>query len=549
MTNSNSMPEKLLKLLQIENGIKDVYLKITKPQKISFFTALFYGIIVHIIPLTNLLWNHDSTLGSIDPTTAVGWLASQGKWLIESVFTMEGAGSVYHTNFKLFVSLVFLAASSVLVVEICNIQSGLFAATVGAFMASFPGVMAIFLYDITVYLWIAFFAFLCIFLQYRHPGIKGGIVSTILLILTLGAYPPYITIVASGYILLLLQDISSTQKKAQEIFLSAIRLLIQLLAGIGGYYTILQALIKAKKLELLTYLNVDQMAHIEFLKLPGYIKQAYKEVWMFFMQDANGSGMMKWLYRFLILILLASIVFIAFKKRIYRDPHRLMLFVLLILLFPLAMNLTTVIDKGVGGAAWHMKYAFVMIPILTIKYVNDSFNLIKQNIDEKNISIAEYAFAMAQQWGTVILCFFIIYRWSVTCSEGYLRTRISYEKDYALLTNVVDDLYEINTMGPDKEIFFVYGRIEGIHGVQNITNELLPQLDSYNGVPRGGFTLSYDGVFERYLYMILGIEFQYADAESKEAILQTEEYAQMPCYPYEGYIQEINDILVVKLNG
>lgn len=434
-------------------------------------------------------------------------------------------------------------------VEICNIQNGLFAAATGASMASFPGVMSMFLYDVTVYLWIASFAFSCVFVQYRHPGIKGGIVSTVLLILTLGAYPPYITIVASGYILLLLQDIFLIQKKVQEILLYAVRLLIQLLAGIGGYYIILQFLMKLKKFELLAYLNVDQMAHIEFLKLPGYIKKAYKEVWLFFMQDANGSGMMKWLYRALILILLASIAFLAFKKHIHRDPFRLALLVLLVLLFPLAVNLTTVIDKGVGGAAWHMKYAFVMIPVLTIKFVNDSFNLIKQNADEKSISIAEYAFAMAQQWGAVILCFFIIYRWSVTCSEGYLRTRISYEKDYALLTNVVDDIYEMDTMGPDKEIFFVYGKTEGVHGAQNITNELLPQLDSYNGVPRGGFTLSYDGVFERFVSMILGIEFRYADNESKEAILQTEEYAQMPCYPYEGYIQEINDILVVKLNG
>lgn len=544
MNNPNTLSKRYPAMFQVERCIKEYFLKITVDQKAAFCSAFFCGLVVHIVPLTNLLWFTDTKIGNEDPAALVGWLITQGKWLIEPIVALEGAGSAYHTNFKIFIGLVILAASSALVVEMFQIRGVLFSAITGALMASFPSVMVILAYDMPVYFWIGFFAFLCVFIHYRYPSITGGIVGTILLVLTLGMYPPYITIVASGYILLLLQETVFTQKKVKDIFLRSVRLFMQLLVGICGYYIVLQVALRAQDRRLSAYMNVDEMVHIDFFELPMHIMQAYKEVWRFFVYDANGSGVAKNYYRLLVVILLVSLVFIVFKKAIYRDPVRFLLTVTFGLLFPLAVNLSSVVSKGTA-TQWHMRYAFVMLPILCVKVVGDSLTLMKQDADEKNISLAKYIFSVIQQWGAVILFFLLVYRWATTSGEGYLRMRISYEKDYALLTNVVDDIYESDALDPSKEIFFSYA----YHGTaQNITNELLPQLNGYDGISGGNFMIQYSGAFERYVSALLGIDFQYADAESKEAILKTEEYAQMPCYPYTGYIQEINDILVVKIN-
>ncbi len=44
----------------------------------------------------------------------------------------------------------------------------------------------------------------------------------------------------------------------------------------------------------------------------------------------------------------------------------------------------------------------------------------------------------------------------------------------------------------------------------------------------------------------MGTRFAYVDSE-RENIRATEEFRQMPSYPDAGYVQRINDIIVVKM--
>ena len=62
-----------------------------------------------------------------------------------------------------------------------------------------------------------------------------------------------------------------------------------------------------------------------------------------------------------------------------------------------------------------------------------------------------------------------------------------------------------------------------------------------------GFEVN-DYSYDRFIKNFLGFDISFASQEEMDSILETDAFKRMPSYPFEGSIQIIDNIVVVKLS-
>ena len=125
-------------------------------------------------------------------------------------------------------------------------------------------------------------------------------------------------------------------------------------------------------------------------------------------------------------------------------------------------------------------------------------------------------------------------------NEAYLNLYLRYENTYAFYTSLIADIKMMPTFDKDTKLAVIgtyrepdyywnkFDFLYFIHGTTYINPDFYPK--------------------ERFLEYYLGFEISLASAEEMEAIRSSQEFAEMPCYPYSGSMKMVGDIFVVKLS-
>jgi len=125
-------------------------------------------------------------------------------------------------------------------------------------------------------------------------------------------------------------------------------------------------------------------------------------------------------------------------------------------------------------------------------------------------------------------------------NEAYLNMHMAYENTYSLANSVVTQLQSTPGYTADSKVALVgtyqkppyYGQffsnITGLMGVQGMTP----------GGGAGRFFFAY----------YTGQPLNWATQEELEQLLEAEEVSQMPSYPSNGYISQVDGIFVIKLS-
>lgn len=502
---------------------------INPTMRAGFLGAFFVGLLVHMAGIWGWIFNWDTTIG--ERRDGPSWILSQGKWFLDPLSKLTGQ---YDTPFRGIIGLVVIAVVAMLLIDLFQIQGSVWGATLGAVLAGYPATMSITAYRVYTYYWVMLMAVLSVWFTQKIKGWKGWVSGTGLLILALGAYPPYIGFAASTLLIVLIRELVFENKSCQKTVIHSIQALIQLLVSVLGYYGILQTFLRWNHQQLSSYMNVDAMESINWQAVPSLIKYAYSDIFQCFWYDVYGTGYPELIvfYRLLVAALVFGVVWLPLRKRLWRTPMKLAAYLLFAGVFPLAVNLTDVLNQG-AGMHWMMRYTFVMVPITLVVMASDIGQSVQKKEEVRRV-------AYLQQWVSLVVCALLVYNWGMICNEGYTRMRYSYEKAYATLVTVVDDVIESPDYTTDKPIAFI--------GTTDFFNtDKYTQYDNYTGIADATFIFCYEGVFERYVEMILGVSFPYASLSEKEALQKTDEFKSMPVYPTPGYVSEINEMLVVRL--
>lgn len=499
------------------------------PMKSAFFSALIIGIIGHVDAIVGGIYNWDSVVSSPQGS---GWLLAQGKWFVSTMLDLFGGRS--YIPLKTITGILAIAFAAMLVVDLLEIKHWLWASIIGGMLAVFPATMCVNIYYVGAYFGAALLGVLSVWITNRLTGKWRWIIGWILIVLMLGVYPPYIGVAASLMILDLIKMLAENKISAKGIFVKGLLDLFQLIGGIAGYYLVLQILLKANGAGLYGYMNTDKMTQIDWASMPQLILEAYEKVFACFWNDAYGTGNHEliMLYRMTLLLLCVGVILLIICRSIYRDPLRCILFDLMVILFPLSVHLVAILDQG-AGSHWLMMYPFVFVPVLSIWIVDYCSSIATEGVKAK--------FVRGQQLVTFVVGTLLVFMWTIVCNEGYLRTKLCYENAYATLTDITEDIFDTEGFNSTSKIAFI--------GTTNFRKqEYLQEYDNYTGVANPNFVSAYDGTMERFTQTFLGIDFDYATAEEKEMIKEESYFMDMESYPYNGYIQNVNGTIVVKLS-
>ncbi len=118
-----------------------------------------------------------------------------------------------------------------------------------------------------------------------------------------------------------------------------------------------------------------------------------------------------------------------------------------------------------------------------------------------------------------------------------LRQFMEYENEYSLYQSVVTQLKMMPEFDENCKVAFV-GTVKESEYVQNFgDNKLFGVTDFRNDYSRNDF-----------VHYFLGIDLSFATPDEEYMISKRDDFKEMPSYPYYGYIQRLDDYIVVKFS-
>ena len=123
-------------------------------------------------------------------------------------------------------------------------------------------------------------------------------------------------------------------------------------------------------------------------------------------------------------------------------------------------------------------------------------------------------------------------------NKVYLNLYFQYEQAYSIYTSIIAQIESSEDFGPEKKVAVI-----GSSGQQGYPME---ELDAEGLM---GPNKNLIQIYTRELFMkrYLGFDVSYASSAEKYQLQKDQRFKEMPCYPYYGSIQVIDDYIVVRL--
>lgn len=514
----------------MENNIiktEEICKRVSKQSKLAILSTLIVGYIVHGYMIFNKLSFHDDIgIETVGSTYDLGrWMLG---WLSNIVGTMFG-------NYSLpgvlgFVTILWIALSSVLMIKLLDIKESVSCILVGALMVVFPTVTSLFGYMFTAaYFSFAFLGALWIvYLEKNTKGMWSIIVGIITLACMLGIYQASIAITVCGVFFVISMEVMYGSKTVKDIFVDILKYGITVLLGVILYLFINKIVLNKLDISMSSYKGMDSMGKIDIPTLWEGVKRAYNS---FF--DTSGSmyvdGTSKIYYVVIVVLFLIFFhkVFFMIKKKEYA---RAVFIISLLATLPIAINFMDVLTDTVYSLNQYTQ-VYILVYLLT---------LVEKEIKPFIISLPKrkhFYIAIACLMAYMV-CSFAYYD-----NKCYVSAEIIERKTMSwfngLIANIkdCDGYYDtapimwVNSGGATDSSYFGYSPLNNPEFVE----------------PYGIVDLRNNYNWKLYILMFCGFSMPELDPDTQAQMMELEEVQNMPSYPNDGAIRVINGIVVVKL--
>lgn len=490
-----------------------------------FLTAMICGLLAYGFTITNKLVNHDE----VYTLFGKGGTLDLGRWglkFIQAIFPNFSMPWIYG-----IITIFFIALSACVICRIFSLKSSLLQILVAGSIAVFPSLTATLAYMFTVSAYsVAFFAAVLAVYWMKNPTKKSVILAFLAMVGSLSLYQAYVALTASLLILLLVQQLL-TGEKVSQVLRRGLGYVLFLAVSMGVYYLITQALLLLRGAGFSGYASNN--LNLSLADIPGKIALAYTSFFQFFTQNLHGlipTAFSQCLHFVMLAAALLSLVLWAIQQK-KLDWGRILLLGLLLGLLPLSINcmyLFTTEDAVHTLVLYGFVAFYVLLALLVQVCLPLPFQKFKHRLRRVALELATLAMALSVAGN--------IYLANIVSLNLHLR----YENAYAFYTALVADIQQMpqfdeNTklavIGDYPNPMFYYVQFRSLENITGVT----------------GFLPS-DYSKERFLDFYLGFPIPFASDDEIDAIAQTEQFAQMPCYPYYGSMAFFGDTLVVKLS-
>ncbi len=525
----------LSKRIPFSAADKEYWTGVFRDCRLIFLSAFCAGLLAHGFIMTNILNNYDNI--TFTPGGYGAGLTS-GRWFLEILGnTIEAVWGNYTLPFFNGCMLIALiSVSACILVSVLEIRSRYFAMLTGMLLTVFPtiGCTMFFMYTAPYY---ALSILLSVAGVYFAKNFERGIIpAAVCFALSLGIYQAYLPFAAALFLLLLLRKgFSSRTISGDELFALAVKYLISLILGVLFYVVTLRFFLTFYHAELTGYQGINQMG-FSLEELPAILKSVYEKFFTLSFQTQYGINLTLFVKKaFLFVQVLSGLLFLYLLSQKKQSVSVKILNSIFFLLFPLSINgillmcsrsyIYTIMVYGI--------VALFFLPVILLEAAAE-----QQPVRSIYKVIKGISFALALVLSLTVLN----YIWQ---ANGNYMT-----------------LYYINRQ---TENYFVNltGMIKSAEGYrQNLPLAVIG--DNFSDMTFDRYTFNSSTIFDyggksrssdminsysrrNWLIHYVGYDQPFVSAEELERLTEKEEVRNMTCYPDDGSIQVIDDVIVIKL--
>lgn len=492
--------------------------------RFGLWGSLICGLLAYGYAFTNKLVNLDE----LQYLFGKGATLESGRWglvLSSWIFPDYSMPWVYGV-----MSLLIITAAICVCLHTFRIRTPLLQFLVAGTMITFPSMAATVTYTFTIsaYAVSLFLAIMPVYLL-SLGGWKRWLMALACCVVSVSIYQAYIAVTASLLILLLIQKVLANASSEKDIFVLGLGFVLFLVASLGIYW------LSTKLVWAVTGASAGSYASsalsLNRLDILRNVKNAYASSFRILWSGFYGliaTPVSRFVHLFCgAVLVLEALLWIRCNQKI----HRIALLIFLALLLPLSMNCMFLFVYDIMIHSLVM-YAFVGLYILTAIV-----------LEQTQFLVSSAGWDRIRKWccDLVLVGMAVVIAGNVYfANKGYLNLHMQYESSHSFATTVIASLQNTPGFRADSKVAIVgaydkpqsvdaaFSYLEGIYGLEGINPN----------------TYSFANFFEYYC----GVELNFATNEEKNAVRATEAFAQMPVFPGNGSIQEIEGIFVVRLS-
>ena len=506
--------------ISIDNFFKSISKWFTKDRKIIFLITIIVGFLVHFEIISKELlandgyWHYGSML-------AKGWEISLGRFLIP--FSDIFRGTIVVSILTTVLSLIAIGFSSIFLIETLKIKKTYIKIAISVLMVVTPTISLTFMYSYTAfgYCLALLFAVLSVYFLNKEKNVKNIIISLICIVCTLGFYQAYLCYITALFaISFILKIIEDKKINFKEFFINILIIVI----GMILYYVCLMIITNILNLTISDYSNGNNILSIEtFTNIFSSIPNAYITFYNFYFTDEiinNLSWFRNILYAILFILIIINFIRIIIEKKIYKSVSKMISILLIILVYPI---FTCSIELIAQARSINLLMASsLFLPIVLLLKQNE---LLEENVLNNILNIISF----------FISCI-IIWTYILSNNATYVATDLYNKQMYSVGNSIIEEIREIPEVQKDIPVV-VTGKLDF-----SIHNDDLLKLTNFDVSNVNMWT------WQVFLQDNLGLGWDIWDYSDYKEITDTEEYKQMPVFPYDGYVKVINGVVVVKLS-
>lgn len=504
------------------------FLKKNKDIVISTFVV---GLIAHAYCFFNYLPTWDGIIN----TESVGATFSSGRWLLRYVGEIFSNSTLSWINGLL--SLLFICLSAIMISDMFAIKDKVYRNILACLLVTFPAVTSTFTFIFTAdcYMLAFLFSVLAAYLCYKYQ--KFGFFAAIPLIAgSIGIYQSYLSVFLVLVTIMIIRDTVLEELSISELIKKYYKSIIAFIGGFVIYEVILKALLKITGIELSSYQGINEVGFLsptEMLRAVAVNAVKLFSLYGIELFNIEGRPLKIGFYSIICMLLLfvtaALIIAVIVNKKLYKKPFKVILLIVeLFLMFVFSYLLRFGTPNVEYNAMMEMQIClYYVITIIFIKALPS---------DHK-------PFKALQSISLLAFCLLIISN-SISSNANYFYMQLRYERTYATAQKVIDDITEQDNFETKNHKVAVIGA--DFKTSDNTWNSTLPYI---RGSGNDDTVLTSQNHYIKFWHYFLGIDVLPASDDETSEIKETDEFQNMPCYPDNGYVKEINGITVAKISN
>lgn len=524
----------------LENRVSKWYKELPKNIKIAFVSTFILGLICHAYMMTNKWVNLDDIVQLVDNMERT----SSGRWFLMFPSAIGSDFSLPWLNGLL--TILYSAIMSSLIVAMFDIKSKISTILISRIIITFPTIGALmpFMNTQDSYQFGAMLAGIAAYLLVKKEN--GYIISTILLTLSLGIYQTYLGYAGALILIYIMLELFKNKDNYKEMLILFAKTAISFVLSLIIYLIISRGIFGHL---LVDYKGLDTMGSLPLNQLHIIIFNAYKGMFDFFAGYEFNYHFVFMPYLFLIGFVLTLYLIYYIAKKSAMEKRKVTFLLILIALFPLAVNIIYVMSWQ-AGVMLRMVYGYTvafMLPLILIDYIYKNLNNDVQFSDielkkseEKNTHKKKHLIYYAVIFLTVISSLAVYNNIYVT-NKAYFKVGVTNQNSENYANRIISRIEMVDGYTEKTKVVFLGNPDSRTYFTKNYDPRDVQPFIIANHLTRLYSFKYYPSRFLGFNNVIKDYDEITEELEPLRNVIEN-----MPLYPANNSIQMIDDTIYVK---